>query len=73
MKTTIDIDTDKVKRLMKRTGLKTCKAVVDYALAEADRATRMEVLFRDALPPSAFRNAIDPAYNLQSLRNRERP
>ena len=46
---------------MKRTGLKACKAVVDYALAEADRATRMEVLFRHALRPSAFRNAIDPA------------
>jgi hypothetical protein len=73
MKTTIDIDTEKVRRLMKTTGLKTCKAVVDYALTEADRTARMDKLVREALPPSAFRDAVDPAYDVYALRHKERP
>lgn len=71
MKTTIDIDVDRVRRLKQWTGLKSCKAVVAYALQEAERMARLQALFRRALPSAAFKDALDPAYDLAAWRRRE--
>lgn len=64
MKTTVEIDPEKVRRLKNWTGLRTCRAVVDYALTEAARTARRQALFKNLLPPEAFKNAVDPGYNL---------
>ena len=71
MKTTIDIDENKLKHLMKATGLKTRKAAVDYALSEAERAARLKKLLSSGVRESDYKNAIDPAYDVLSLREKE--
>jgi Arc/MetJ family transcription regulator len=71
MKTTIDIDDHKVKRVMKLTGLKTRKATIDYALCQAEKAARVDRLVREALPGDAFTDAVDHTYDVLAIRNRE--
>jgi Arc/MetJ family transcription regulator len=72
MKTTIDIDERRLKNVMRLTGARTRKAAVDYALREAEKAGRIERLAREALPGSAFTDAVDPAYDVLAVRARER-
>ena len=42
MKTTIDIDERRLKRVMELTGAKTRKAAVNYALREAEKGADQE-------------------------------
>lgn len=72
MKTTIDIDEAKLKRVMRLTGLKTRKAAVDFALSEAERLARVDQLFRR--PFFVTRDpVIDPAYDVIRLRELDKP
>jgi Arc/MetJ family transcription regulator len=73
MKTTIDIDEAKLKRVMRLSGARSRKAAVDYALSCAERAGRLNRLFERALPDEAYRTAVDPAYDLAALRARDIP
>ena len=73
MKTTIDIDEARLKRVMKLAGLKTRKAAVEFALREAERAARIKRLLGASLADEEFTDAVDSAYDVRSLRERERP
>ena len=73
MKTTIDVDEKKLKAVMRMTGIKTRKAAIDYALARAEKMARITQLFEKALPANAYREAIDPSYDLLAVREKEKP
>ena len=74
VKTTIDLDAAKLKRLMKLTGLKTRKEAVDYALTEAERIARMnQILGRPFYVVEEEEAVVDPTYDLLALRESEKP
>jgi Arc/MetJ family transcription regulator len=73
MKTTIEIDETLLKRVMRLAGLKTRKSTIAYALREAEKSARVEHLLTHALDGEAFTDAVDPEYDLISLRDQERP
>jgi Arc/MetJ family transcription regulator len=74
LKTTIDLDEAKLKRVMKLTGLKTRKDAVDYALTEAERIARIkQVLGRPLYVVAKGEAVVDPDYDLAALREAERP
>ncbi len=64
MKTTIDIDEKKLESVMQLTGARSRKAAVDYALAGTERAERLRKVFENPLPDEEYREALDPAYDL---------
>ena len=71
MKATIDIDDRRMKRVMKLVGLKTRKAAIDYALRKAEQSARLDRLISEALPGDAFADAVDQAYDVRAIRERE--
>jgi hypothetical protein len=73
MKTTIDLDEIKLKRVMKLSGLGTRKETIDAALTELERKAKLNHFFANALPHEAYKNAIDPKYDLMKLRNLAKP
>ena len=73
MKMTVEIDEEKLARLMELTGLKTKTKALNYALSAAERSARRERLLSTALAPKDLENALDARYNLRKLRARERP
>jgi hypothetical protein len=73
MKTTIDLDETKLKRVMKLSGLGTRKETIDAALTELEHKTKLNHFFANALPHEAYKNAIDPKYDLMKLRNMAKP
>jgi Arc/MetJ family transcription regulator len=72
MKTTIDIDERKLTGVMRLTGVRSRKAAVDYALTCTERLERLGRLLDKSLPDEKYRAALDPAYDLLALRERER-
>lgn len=73
MKTTIDLDETKLKRVMKLSGIGTRKATIDAALNELERKAKLNHFFANALPHEAYKDAIDPKYDLMKLRNLAKP
>jgi len=74
MKATLEIDEPKLLRLMQLTGIKTRKQAVDYALTEAERIARLNRVMQTPLYVVAEDEpVIDPAYDLQTLREKEKP
>jgi hypothetical protein len=73
MKTTIDLDETKLKRVMKLSGIGTRKETIDAALTELERKAKLNHFFANALPHEAYKNAIDPKYDLMKLRNMAKP
>jgi len=73
MKTTIEIDEGKLKRLMQLAGLKTRKDAVDYALTEAERTARLKKLLAGAVREEEYKYAVDPNYDVMAVRKREVP
>jgi Arc/MetJ family transcription regulator len=73
MKTTIDIDEEKLKRIMELTGIKTRKEAVDYALAEVERLARIRQLLDRPFYLETEGDVLDPAYDLMKLRELEKP
>jgi hypothetical protein len=69
MKTTIDLDETKLKRVMKLSGLGTRKETIDAALTELERKAKLLKLYENPLPGKFYKNAIDPKYDLLKLRN----
>lgn len=73
MKTTIEIDDARLKRVMRLAGVATRREALDLALREAERSLRISSLTRHALPASEYAHAVDRDYDLLKLRERERP
>ncbi len=73
MKTTIDIDDRKLRRLMKLTGLKTRKETVDFALTEAERLARIRKLLAGPFYATPEGDTIDPHYDILKMRELEKP
>jgi Arc/MetJ family transcription regulator len=74
MKTTVDLDEQKLLRVMELTGLKTRKAAIDYALSQAERSAKIAKLFaRSRRSKDELKNALDPKYDLTALREVEKP
>ena len=73
MKTTIDLDETKLKRVMKLSGLGTRKETIDAALTELERKAKLLKLYENPLPGKFYKNAIDPKYDLMKLRNMAKP
>jgi hypothetical protein len=73
MKTTIDLDETKLKRVMKLAKIGTRKEAIDTALTELERKAKLNHFFANALPHEAYKNAIDPKYDLMKLRNLAKP
>jgi Arc/MetJ family transcription regulator len=73
MKTTIDIDEKKLTGIMRMAGIRSRRAAVDYALTCADRIERLRKLFDRPLPEDQYVNALDPAYDLMVVREKDKP
>ena len=74
MKATLEIDEAKLLRLMKLTGIKTRRAAVDFALREAERMARLNLVMQTPLyVVEEDEPVVDPAYDLSRLRGEEKP
>lgn len=73
MKTNIELNEARLNRVMELAGLKTRKAAIDFALKEAERAARLRRLLGSPLPGAEYLDAVDPAYDLLSLREKDKP
>ena len=70
----MEIDEQKLLRVMKLTGLKTRKEAIDYALSQAERAAKISKLFaRPRRSKDELKNMLDPQYDLTALRAQEKP
>jgi Arc/MetJ family transcription regulator len=72
MKTTIDLDEGKLRRIMTLTGIKTRKEAVDHALTEAERLARLNALFARRWSAQDLTAAVEPDYNPLKLREQEK-
>jgi uncharacterized protein Smg (DUF494 family) len=73
MKTTIDLDEAKLKRVMKLAGIGTRKEAIDAALTELERKAKLRQLYENPLPGEFYKDAIDPKYDLMKLREMSKP
>jgi Arc/MetJ family transcription regulator len=75
MKMTLHIDEDLLERVMAFTGAKTKTEAIANALKEIDRRARLKELLAEDWGMSAddWKHAIDPAYDLESMRVAETP
>jgi Arc/MetJ family transcription regulator len=74
VKTTVELDEQKLLRVMQLTGLKTRKEAIDYALSQAERAAKIAKVFaRPRRSREELKNLLDPKYDLMTLREQEKP
>lgn len=73
MKTTIDLDEEKLERVMKLTGLDTRKATIDAALSELERKAKIAHFYARIRSVEIPADAVDPNYDLMKLREMEKP
>jgi Arc/MetJ family transcription regulator len=73
MKTTIVLDEERLERIREMAGLKTRRETIDFALREAERAIRLSRLIKSPLADDEFAGAVDPAYDVLAVREREKP
>ena len=73
MKTAIELDETRLKRLMKLTGLKSRKAALDYALREAEHAARIRRFLKSLLPDTEYTDAVATGYDVLAVREKETP
>jgi Arc/MetJ family transcription regulator len=72
MKTTVDLDEKKLRNVMKLKGIKTRKEAIDYALAEAERRAKLDVLLRE--PPPEIKGAwVREGYDVKKVRELDKP
>lgn len=69
MKTTIEIDEEKLGRIMKLTGIETMKEAVDWALSEALRIATINRVMEKPLSADEIKAAVDPSYDIIAIRN----
>lgn len=73
MKTTIDLDEAKLKRVMKLGGYETRRDTIDAALTELERKAKLAKLYANPLPGEFYKDAIDPNYDFMKLREMSKP
>ncbi|MDQ2867147.1 MAG: hypothetical protein M3R59_01860 [Verrucomicrobiota bacterium] len=73
-KMTMFIDAPLLERVRKLTGLRTKTDTVEFALREAERKTKLsKFLAGKKLAAAEWKECVDPAYDLMSLRLAEKP
>lgn len=75
MKMTMYIDDELLARVMEATGATSKTKAIDLALREMDRRAKLIKLSAAGLGLTGdeLRDAVDPAYNLEAMRQRETP
>lgn len=75
MKMTLHIDDDLLTRVMSATGTDSKTKAIDLALREMDRRAKLMRYTKEGLGLSAaeLHDAVDPAYDLDTMRRRETP
>ncbi len=75
MKMTMHIDDGLLARVMEATGATSKTAAIDLALREIDRRTKLAKLAAEGLGlgPDELKEAVDPAYDVEEMRLREKP
>jgi Arc/MetJ family transcription regulator len=75
MKMTMHIDEDLLNRVVKRFGCESKTEAVEMALKEMDRKARFRDMVKTGLgfTPDELRNAVDPDYDVLSMRAAEDP
>jgi len=72
MKTTIDLDEKRLQSVMKLKSFKTRKEAIDYALIEAERRAKVDMLLRE--PPLELKGPwVREDYDVKVLREADRP
>ncbi len=69
MKTTLELDEDKLTRLMSLTGIATRKEAVDWALTEALRIAAINQVSDAPWSPAFLKDAVDPGYDILAMRH----
>ncbi len=67
-KTTIEIDEEKLERVMKLGGFKTRKEAIDWALTEAERLAAINRIAEHPWTSEILEDAIDPNYDVMAVR-----
>jgi Arc/MetJ family transcription regulator len=75
MKMTMHIDEDLLDRVVKRFGCESKTEAVEMALKEMDRKARFRDMVKTGLgfTPDELRNAVDPDYDVPTMRAAEDP
>jgi len=73
MKTTIEIDEEKLSSIMRMTGISTMKDAVDWALNEAMRIATINHVMEHPWTAEEAKNAVDPDYDIIAIRNSSVP
>jgi Arc/MetJ family transcription regulator len=69
-KTTIEIDSNKLEKLMSLAGFKTRKEAVDWALAEAIKVASINKIAETPWDAEFLKDAIDPDYDVVASRRK---
>ncbi len=73
MKTTIELDEEKLASIMRMTGIGTMKEAVDWALTEAYRIATMNHIMEHPWEPGTIASSVDPDYDIIAIRNASVP
>jgi|GEM_PF-6667787 len=73
IKTTIEIDEDKLERVMRLGNFKTRKEAMDWALTEAERLATLNHIERNPWSPTVMEGMVDPHYDVMAVRQLEAP
>jgi len=68
IKTTIEIDEDKLERVMKLGNFKTRKDAMEWALTEAERLATINHIASNPWDATMLQDAVDPDYDPIALR-----
>ncbi len=69
MKTTIEIDDEKLEKIMRMSGIGTRKEAVDWALTEGLRIATMNSIEKSAWTVKEAKGAVDEDYDILAIRN----
>ena len=69
MKTTIEIDEEKLDKIMRLSGIATRKEAVDWALTEAVRLAVMNDIEKHPWTVAEAKEAVDPDYDVLAIRH----
>jgi hypothetical protein len=73
IKTTIEIDEDKLERVMSLGNFKTRKEAMDWALTEAERLATINNIERNPWSSRVMEDMVDANYDVMAVRQLEAP
>lgn len=73
VKTTIEIDEDKLERVMRLGNFNTRKEAMDWALTEAERIATLNNIERNPWSARVMEDMMDPDYDVMAIRALEAP